>query len=53
MTGDVWLAFCGVLLVGKGVEELTGASEGLVNESVGRIVGVFSEGGVTGDVSDD
>ena len=47
------LAFCGALLVGKGLSVVTGAFGVLVNESVRRVVGVFSGVCVTGDVSDD
>ena len=47
------LAFCGTMLVGKGTGVVTGAFGVLVNESVRRVVGVFSGGCVTGDVSGD
>ena len=47
------LAFCGALLVGKGLAVVTGSFGVLVDESVRRVVGVFSRGCVTGDVSYD
>ena len=47
------LVFCGSLLVGKGLDVVTGSFGVLVDESVRRVVGVFSGGCVTGDVSCD